>query len=236
MVERVGSEFDLNPFETGDDQLGLNLSFRNTLFFNRGKQRYTTNYTYLSTSTENLQSIGSIASELESHQLSFLHKFAEQWLITFNAQTGFNSSNSENFANRNFKINDNLIKPQISYLFDQSNRVDFFYEFQDKVNRVNFLTTLTQHNIGATWSFNNNQKYAINGELRYIDNQFEGQAFSPVGFQMLEGLQPGSNVTWNLLFQKKITRFLDLNLNYNGRATESSRTVHNGSVQLKAYF
>jgi hypothetical protein len=236
MVERVGNTFDLNPFKTTDDQLGLNLNFRNSLFFNRGKQRYTTNYTYLSTSNENLQSIGSIASELESHQLSFLHKIAEQWLFSLNAQTGFNSSTSENFANRNFKILDDLLKPQISYLFNESNRVDFFYEYQDKENEVNIPTTLTQHNLGVGWSFNQTQKYAVNGELRYVDNQFSGQAFSPVGFQMLEGLQPGSNITWNLLFQKKITQFLDLNLNYNGRSTESSRTVHNGSVQLKAYF
>lgn len=236
MVQRVGDSFNLNPFESTVDQLGLNLNFRNSLFFNRGKQRYTTNYTYLSTSTENLQSIGSIASELESHQLSFLHKIAEQWLFSLNAQTGFNSSNSENFSNRNFKINDDLLKPQISYLFNDSNRVDIFYEFQDKNNQINIPTTLTQHNVGVSWSFNENQKYAINGELRYVDNQFTGQAFSPVGFQMLEGLQPGSNLTWNLLFQKKITQFLDLNLNYNGRGTESSRTIHNGSVQLKAYF
>ncbi len=30
------------------NQLGLQLNFRNVLFFNRGKQRYTTSYTYLS--------------------------------------------------------------------------------------------------------------------------------------------------------------------------------------------
>ncbi|ARN78668.1 hypothetical protein BST97_12075 [Nonlabens spongiae] len=236
MVLREGDAFNLNPFRRADDQQGLNLSFRNSLFFNRGKQRYTTNYTYLSTETENLQSIGSIASELESHQLSFLHKIAEQWLITFNAQIGFNSSSSENFPNRNFKIDENLIKPQISYLFNDSNRIDLFFEYQDKKNEVNDLATLSQSNLGVTWSFNESQKYAINGELRYVNNVFEGVAFSPAGFQMLEGLQPGSNLTWNLLFQKKLTSYLDLNLNYNGRGTESSRTVHNGSVQLKAYF
>ncbi len=236
MVERTGNKFNLNPFEPSEDQLGLNLNFRNSLFFNRGKQNYTTSYTYLSAETENLQSIGSIASELESHQLSFLHKLAEQWLFSMNAQTGFNSSSSENFTNRNFKIREEMLKPQISYLFDDSNRVDLFYEFESKDNKVNFPTSLSQNNFGISWSFNKSQKYAINGELRYIDNDFEGQAFSPVGFQMLEGLQPGSNLTWNLLFQKKITTFLDLNLNYNGRSTESSRTIHNGSVQLKAYF
>jgi hypothetical protein len=236
MVERRGEKFDLNPFDDRGEQLGLNLSCRNSLFFNRGKQRYTTNYTYLSTTTENLQSIGSIESEVESHQVSFLHKVADSWLLTFNGQTGFSASRSENFANRNFKINENLLKPQLSYLFGESNRVDLFYEFQNKDNVVNDPATLEQHNLGLGWSFNQSQKYAVNGELRYVNNEFDGQAFSPVGFQMLEGLQPGQNLTWNLLVQKKVTNFLDLNLSYSGRNSETARTVHTGSVQLKAYF
>lgn len=52
----------------------------------------------------------------------------------------------------------------------------------------------------------------------------------------MEGLQPGKNFTWNLLAQKKLTKFLDLNLNYFGRKSELSKTIHTGTVQLKAYF
>ena len=61
-------------------------------------------------------------------------------------------------------------------------------------------------------------------------------AFRPVGYQILEGLQPGTNLTWSLLAQQKITKYLDLNLNYFGRKTETSNTIHTGTVQLKAYF
>lgn len=236
MVAREGENFNLNPFASSNDQLGLNLSFRNSLFFNRGKQNYTTNYTYLSTANENLQSIGSISNEIESHQLRFLHKIKDTWLITFNAQTGVNTSRSENFSNRNFEIEDVLLRPQLSYLFDNSNRLEVFYEYQNKDNQLNETATLSQQNIGLAWALNKSQNYAINGEIKYVQNDFEGQAFSPVGFQMLEGLQPGTNVTWNLLFQKNITKFLDLNLSYSGRSSETARTVHTGNVQLKAYF
>jgi hypothetical protein len=236
MVAREGENFDLNPFQSSDNQLGLNLSFRNSLFFNRGKQYFTTNYTYLSTANENLQSIGSISNEIESHQLRFLHKIEDTWLVTINAQSGINASSSENFTNRNYEINDLLFKPQLSYLFDNSNRLEVFYQYQSKDNQINDTATLGQQNIGLGWAFNKAQKYAVNGEIKYVKNDFEGQAFSPVGFQMLEGLQPGTNFTWNLLFQKNITKFLDLNLSYSGRGSETARTVHNGSVQLKAYF
>ena len=236
MVEREGENFSINPFASSDKQLGLNSSFRNSLFFNRGKQFFTTNYTYLSTANENLQSIGSISNEIKSHQLRFLHKIRDTWLVTMNAQTGLNASTSENFTNRNFEIEDLLLRPQISYLFDNSNRLELFYEYQNKENQLNEIATLSQQNIGILWAFNKSQKYAVNGEIKYVKNDFEGQAFSPVGFQMLEGLQPGTNFTWNVLYQKNITKFLDLNLSYSGRSSETARTVHTGNVQLKAFF
>jgi hypothetical protein len=53
---------------------------------------------------------------------------------------------------------------------------------------------------------------------------------------MMEGLQPGKTFTWSLLAQKKSTKFLELNLSYLGRKTETSKTIHTGTVQLKAYF
>ena len=53
---------------------------------------------------------------------------------------------------------------------------------------------------------------------------------------MMEGLQPGSNFTWSIVAQKRLTKYLDLNLNYFGRKSDLARAVHTGTVQLKAYF
>ncbi len=59
-IERNGSDFDFNPFATNDTNLlGLNSSFRNSLFYNRGKQKHSVTYTYLSSHAKNLLSVGS---------------------------------------------------------------------------------------------------------------------------------------------------------------------------------
>jgi len=53
-VRRDGNNFNLNPFEEDEDnQLALNNSIRNVLFYNRGKQRYTTSYTFLTNTSRN---------------------------------------------------------------------------------------------------------------------------------------------------------------------------------------
>jgi len=67
-------------------------------------------------------------------------------------------------------------------------------------------------------------------------NDFKGSTNSPVAYQMLEGLQDGTNYTWNLFYNKKLNSFLNLNLSYFGRKSETSRAIHSGSIQLRATF
>ena len=236
-IKREGNAFNINPFESDEDnQLGLQLNLRNVLFYNRGKQRYTTSYTYLNNKSRNVLSVGFIANNLRSHQLNFNHKFATNWLINF--LTGFdkNESESENFVTKNFKIDEERFNPKISYLLNDNVRFDVFYQYTNKANTIGDLETLNQQKYGFSFAVTKNVKSAISGELNIFSNTFEGNANSPVGYQILEGLQPGKNLTWSLLAQQKITKFLDLNLTYFGRNTETSKTIHTGNVQLKAYF
>jgi len=236
-IKRDGSNFNLNPFESdAENQLGLQLNFRNVLFFNRGKQHYTTSYTYLSNKAKNVLSFGFIENSLKSHQLNFSHKIEETWLVTFLSSLDNNESFSENFSSKNFNIDEFRINPKLSYLLNDKVRFDAFYQFTNKDNTIGSLETLTQQKYGVSFTLTDTQNAAISGEINFFSNDFEGNANSPVGYQMMEGLQPGKNFTWNLLAQKKITQFLDLNLNYFGRKTETSKTIHTGTIQLKAYF
>ncbi|MBP93479.1 MAG: hypothetical protein CMC55_05115, partial [Flavobacteriaceae bacterium] len=234
---RSGSSFNLNPFEGNEaDQLALQLNFRNVLFFNRGKQRYTTSYTYLSNKSQNTLSFGFIENDLQSHKLQFTHKFATSWLANLESSFNNNISISENYASKNFDINESNINPKISYLLNDNTRFDVFYQYTSKENTISNFETLKQQKYGAAFTFANYQQAAISGEFNYFDNNFTGSANTAVAYQMMEGLQPGKNYTWSILAQKKLTSFLDLNLTYYGRKSETSKVIHTGNVQLKAYF
>jgi hypothetical protein len=236
-IKREGNNFNINPFDNdAENQLGLQLNFRNVLFFNRGKQRYTTSYTYLSNQSRNLLSVGFIENNLQSHQFDFNHKFATSWLINLSSGFDNNESVSENFASKNFNIDEQRFNPKLTYLLNDNTRFDIFYQYTNKDNTIGNLEGLEQQKYGTSFTFTNNQKGAITGEFNYFSNTFDGNPNTPVGYQMMEGLQPGKNFTWSLLAQKKLTKFLDLNLNYFGRKTETSKTIHTGTVQLRAYF
>lgn len=236
-IKREGDNFDINPFnDGGENELALNSNFRNTLFFNRGKQHYSTSYSFISSNTKNLLSTGSQESILKSHQLDFTHKVAESWLFYLKNQLDKSESVSENFAERNYRILGYLVNPKISYLLSDRTRFNVFYQYNQQQNELGEKEQLDQQKLGASCSFTNSQKYSISAEFNYIFNEFSGNPFSPTAYQMLQGLQPEKNYTWTLLAQKKLTEYLDLNLSYFGRKSEASKTIHTGSVQLRAYF
>lgn len=235
-VHREGNNFNLNPFNSKGEELAMNLSFRNSIFFNRGKQHYSTSYSYISSKNKNLFSTGLQESKLESHQVDFNHKMAKSWVFQYNNDFNTSTNTSESFANRDYRIQGMKLNPKISYLHSQQMRFDVFYQFYNRKNKIGNEEQLNQQKLGASFNFSKSEKYSINGEFNYIYNNYSGDAFSPVAYEMLQGLQPFKNFTWELLFQRKITTYLDLNLAYYGRKSENSTTIHTGSVQLKAYF
>ena len=147
-----------------------------------------------------------------------------------------NSSSSENFVSKNYNIDEYRLNPKLSYLLNDNTRLDVFYQYANKENTIGSFETLKQQKYGVSFAVSKNQKTAISGEFNFFTNAFEGDTNSPVGYQMMEGLQSGKNFTWSLLAQKKLTKYLDLNLNYFGRKSETSKVIHSGTIQLKAYF
>lgn len=236
-IERNEDNFDLNPFGGDSDEvLALNTNIRNSLFYNRGKQNHSVTYTYLLNEAKNLLSVGSVSNKTGSHQLQYNHLFSDIWLVNFSTKTVLTETTSENYDSRNFKIETYNLHPKLSYLFTRNTSLDVFYEFQNKKNTIGSLEELVQHRVGLSFSFSGKKGFTSTGEFSLYENDFTGNALSPVAYQMLEGLQAGQNLTWRLLLQKNLTQYLDLNLNYEGRKSETSKTIHTGSVQLRAFF
>ena len=236
-IENKGDNFDLNPFSKSDSSiLGLNSSFRNSLFYNRGKQLHSVTYTYIQNENKNLLSMGSQSAKNSSNQLQYNHLCQKSWLFGLFAKTIQTELKSENYPEKNYEIKGYQLAPKISYLFSKSTSWDLFYEFQNKENQIGNSESLLQSRFGTSFSYAGEKKITMNGEVSFYQNKFDGDEFSSVGFQMLEGLQTGENLTWRLLLQKNLTNFLDINLNYQGRKSEKSSTIHTGSVQLRAYF
>ncbi len=229
--------FKFNIFKPeGDDLRTINSSFKNTFYFNRGKQRYSTSYTYLQNRSRNILSIGFQENKSKNQQLLFVHKVLNTWLFELRNNIGSTDNASENFSTNNYELNHWSTNPKISFLASANTKLDAFYKYSVQENTTGALENLEQQRMGVSFSVAKKDKISLNGEFNYYINDFTGSSFSPVAYQMLEGLEKGKNLTWNAFVQKRITKFLDLNISYFGRKGETSKTIHNGNIQLKAFF
>ena len=93
-----------------------------------------------------------------------------------------------------------------------------------------------------TIEFGTEAKYSFPGkgmaQARFsrTDLNFDGDASSPVGWEMLGGLVSGTNYIWNLGFQYSLKNNIQIGLNYEGRKPSSMKTIHTGMVQARYLF
>lgn len=235
--KKLDNTFNLNPFDINNENLlGLIFNFNNSFYFNKGKKDFSTTYRYIKTQNISTTTIDGLENKIQLHQLQFEHEIARVWLFNFDTSFSKNNLTSTNFTNRNYNINNTSLFPKVSYYFNKNSHFSVFYQHKNKENTIGDLETLKLSTIGASANYINNEKSIIKAEVNLFNNKFNGNSNSPVGYQMLEGLQPGKNYTWSLLFQRRLFSFLNLNVNYLGRKSETSNTIHTGSVELKAHF
>jgi len=235
--EKIGSSFNFNPFDFDESKLiGLSFNVRNSIYFNKNLQKHSVSYTFGKNQNKQQYLIGSQENNIKLHQINYAHKFATFWLFELMGKSSNNNLETENFNNRNYTIRANEIQPKISFLYNKNNRFTAFYHFKDKENQLPSFEQLNQQKFGFEYFYISSKKNQISTNINVFLNDFTGDSNTPVAYQMLEGLQSGQNYTWSILFNQKLNPFLNLNLNYLGRKSENSKSIHTGSIQLRAIF
>ena len=236
-LERARNSFNLNPFNMSkDQQISVNSTIKNSLYFNRGLQNFSATYTYAKAENKQQYSIGSQDTDTNYQQIDFQHKVGKFWLIDLQGKLSENKLETENFNNRNYEIDVIAFQPKISYVLNNDNRFAAFYHMKNKENTLAEFEKLKQQKIGIEYFYTGKSTSQFNANFTTFFNDFSGNPNSPVGYQMLEGLQEGTNYTWTFLWNKKLNSFLNVNLNYKGRKSLNSKTIHTGTINLKAVF
>ena len=80
-------------------------------------------------------------------------------------------------------------------------------------------------------------KSVLNFRFSFVKILYNEAPNTPVSFAMLEGLQPGENLLWNLSYEKKMANNIQLSLSYDGRKTgKNAKVIHIGRAQVRALF
>ena len=236
-VFKESDSFFLNLFNHNEENIAsLQYNFRNSLFYNKGKQKHSVTYTFSSNQSKQLLLGGNVSQKIASNIIQYLHLIKKQWLVSSELDKTIQEANSNDFTSRNYTINQWKSNIKLSYLFNANTHLDASYQLGKKENTYSNAEFLEQQVLGISFFTVSKKAFSFNANFNFYRNSFIGNATNAVAFQMLEGLQPGKNITWSLNLQKNITKYLDVNMSYIGRKSENINTIHTGSIQLRAFF
>lgn len=233
----------LNPFDleslrdnsTDTTLVSLNSSARNTFSFNRTGTVWGVDFITQGSKYKMLLVNGFDLRTIFTNGIKARWNINQNFTIEDYIQKGNKIYSSEYFSSKNYKIDIISNEATVSIQPGQFFRTALTYQYSEKVNTVGIQKALN-HNAGVEFKFSSPQKGNLTATFNYINIDFNDSPNSSVGYEMLEGLLPGNNFTWSVMFQRNLTESLQLNLNYNARKPGEEKIVHTGGVQLRAFF
>ncbi|RLD78000.1 MAG: hypothetical protein DRJ07_13845, partial [Bacteroidetes bacterium] len=215
--------------------INLNWNLRNVFSFRSTNRNWQIDYIY----DENKFKIPLVSgTEFKQNQKNTLKiKWKIKKLFTmFNiASLGSQLNKSEFFSWKSYNISNitNDIGLQFQPKINWYGKIS--YRYTDKLNNADIEKSQIQE-VKLNYNQSVFKKGNVQASFSMINVAYNGDALSPVSYEMLEGLLPGQNMIWELLYNQRLTEIFQLSLNYNGRVAENSPVIHFGGVQLRANF
>jgi hypothetical protein len=229
----------LNPLVNADNPIiqQMSNSLRNSLFFNRSSSKYSVELVTQLFANKNLLINGTDFISTNKDQIKFRWNMNKSFMVNSQITKEIKKNSSTYMTNRNYDIENMEINNRISFQPNTLFRIAINGRYSEKRNSIEYGNEKAFINdIGIELRRSKRDKGLLNGELHLVNINYNGESSSTIGFEMLEGLQLGKNITWKLGFQKNMSNNIQISINYNGRKSEENRAIHTGSMQMRAFF
>ncbi len=213
--------------------VALNVRRRHGLFFNRSNPTYDIQLSNNDLRRRNVLTTGYESQRTEAWVLRFTYRPNQQLSIEAAAESGRRESDSEFFNNKDYFIQRRSLEPAINWQPGKFSLVTRLIVAREENVLAEGMQESTDR-LELTFEGNFNQW--LTAGLRWVEIDLEGEARSPVGFALLQGLQPGRNLLWNVGATRELNDYLQLTLAYDGRQTGEAKVVHVGRAVVQARF
>jgi hypothetical protein len=230
----------LNPFElnVNDTELvSTSSDLRNTFFFQRNNPVFGADYTWQQTRSKT-QLTNGFDSRMKLEQgINVRYSPAASWTININSVSGRKSYASQFFSTNNFNFTYYETRPKLTYQVSNNLRLSALFTYYSAGNAQELGNEqATNREAGAELRYNILEKGVLTAKVSQFKVNFDGNVNSQVGFDMLQGLQKGNNLLWNLTFQQRLSNSIQINIVYDGRKSEGFDTVHTARFEARYIF
>ena len=232
--------FQFNPFDgniVDTSLIALNVNFSNTLSYNRFSTSWGVDLTQVRNISRLLLTYGFETRQLNDYTLRVRKNFGKKFTTEMAGKTGTNQLITPNpkFDNRNYDISLYSVEPKLTYTNGAVFRTALSYRYDhkdataaagDQQARIHSMVLESKYNVL--------QSSILTGRFTLSQIDFNGPPNTTVSFIMLDALQPGRNLLWNLEFTRRIGNAFEISFNYEGRKPGDTKTIHVGRAALRA--
>lgn len=246
--KKVGNYFNPIPLKKEDSSIvATTVSSRNSLYFNRLDPKYGAQFDFNYSQGRNYLT-GGFENRLAQ---------SEDILVRWNVVKGFNTqvmytngvkaNQSDFYSDLKYRFTYNDVNTDFSYQFQSFLRLDLKYDLSLKVNPNDSVgkQTAQVNKFTLEGRYNRLKKSTISASLAYATIKYNDKNFpnEQLQYAMLDGLQKGNNLVWNVSFSQNLGANIQLTLAYDGRMTgftagdkSTLKPIHNGRAELRALF
>ena len=237
--------FEFNPFKYNVNDTALvtlNTVILNTLSFNRFNSKWGVDLSNLRNNGKSLLTYGYESRRLNDWLVKWRWNISRAFSLNVNGKKGENALYTPQFVNRNYQLTSYSAEPFLTFIKGTAFRIVTSYKLDNKKNLpVYGNQKSTSHSLNVESKYNILQSSSITGKftfntIDYKDPLSGNVANTTVSYIMLDGLLPGKNYLWSLGFSKRLLNNLELNFQYDGRKSGTSKTVHIGRAAITALF
>ncbi len=225
-------------YKASADSIFINnsLALINTIFFNRYNTTWGIDFVQNITNNRSLLTYGIDTRNNADYALKLRWNITKTLTHNFNVNNGRRAFNSPFLNSRNYTIQFYNIEPAVTFLSKNgNNRLSANYKWEQKQNSISTEKAI-QNIAGIEYKLSKAGSTNYNFRINYNNIKFNGDANSPVGFVMLEGLQNGNNFLWLTSLEKKLAKGLEMSLEYEGRKPDNVPVIHTGRATMRAIF
>lgn len=241
----ASGSFQFDPFKYSINDTALvtlNTLLLNTISFNRFSSVWGIDLSNLRNNGKALLTYGYESRKLNDWTLRYRRNFSRSIQLNVNGRKGTRSLFTPNaqFDNRNYELDIKSIEPAVTYISGTSFRLVTGYKYEHKKNQPAYGgEQASLHSVNLESKYNVLQHTSVTGKFTFNTIRYQAggmPALTTISYVMLDGLLPGKNYLWSLIFTRRLLNNLELNFQYDGRKPAASRTIHTGRASLTALF
>ncbi len=207
----------------------------NTFFFNRSSAVWGMDYTFSRNSGKSLLTYGLEGNDQLRHVGKLRWTFFKSLTGNIQAQTGSRGYQSALNDGRTYKVTVSALEPSLTWLLQSAFRLSASYKLDDRRNNPIYGT---EKAVIQSLSLDSRLSFAASGAIQaratYANITYNGAPNTSLSFVMLDALQNGTNWLWYLNWERRLSKGIEISLEYEGRKPGDSPVVHTGRMSIRA--